>query len=192
MSAGCDFEFMEYIDEKSIDANLLCHICTKPFKDPVCTPCDHSFGRACIKKWFDTNKNGSCPMCKMEPIKEENLTRISGPLRNIMDNIPVRCLLCEKMDLIRGNFKDHLEKTCPKAQVTCKAADIKCPWEGTREDLSEHMNACVFEPLRPVLTVLIAENQKLKSQVQNHAAEIKKLAQKIDKLDHGKKEKLIS
>lgn len=186
MSAGCDFECMEYMDENSIDSNLLCHICTKPLKDPVCTPCDHSFGRTCITTWLEENGKTSCPMCQMDPITTQNLTGISGPLRKILDGIRVRCLSCNEKDLIRGNFKDHIEKTCPKANVTCRAADIKCPWMGTREELLGHMNTCVFEPLRPVLTVLIAENRQLKSEVQLHTEEIRKLVLKVRELGGGK------
>ncbi|CAF0880506.1 unnamed protein product [Rotaria sordida] len=182
MTDGCEFEFMEYMDEQSIDRNLICSICHKPLKDPVCTPCDHTYGRACITQWLHQSNNCSCPVCVKKPLSINELTQASRPLRNILDQLRVQCILCAQTDLQRGNFVDHINKVCPKSVVQCKAADIKCPWEGPRNELQNHITTCIFEPLRPVLASLIAESRQLIDHVQQHDKEIKELTQKMYQL----------
>jgi hypothetical protein len=186
MAGGCEFDFMEYMDENSIDPNLICSICHKPFKEPVCTPCDHTYGRACITHWLTHNINYSCPMCLKQPLLIKDLTQASRPLRNMLDQVRIRCTLCEETGLQRGNFLDHINKICPKATVQCPAADIKCPWKGPRDELNSHVSVCVFESLRPVLATLIAENRRLIDQVGKHENEIKKLTKQMSQLNQGK------
>jgi len=186
MAGGCEFEFMEYMDEDSIDPNLTCSICHKPLKEPVCTPCDHTYGRACITRWLAENKTRSCPTCLKQPISNKELIQASRPLRNILDQIRVECILCGQTGLQRGNFLDHINKVCAKALVQCQAADIKCPWKGPRDELQNHVSTCVFEPLRPVLASLIAENRQLIDKVKKHDNEIRQLTQRISKLSNSK------
>ena len=187
MSVSCEFESMTYVDEQSIDPNLICIICTKPFKDPVCTPCDHSYGRACITEWLVENNKDSCPTCKHTLISIDGLTQASRPLRNMLDSIRVQCLLCNQANIQRGSFADHLGKTCSKAKVSCSAADIRCPWQGIREDLENHTSTCIFEPLRPVLASLIAENRELNEQVQRHDRVIRQLAEQMTEIRTSKR-----
>jgi len=186
MANSCEFEFMEYINEDSIDPNLICSICHKPLKDPVSTPCDHTYGRGCITHWLTQEIKYSCPMCLKQPLLIKDLTPVGGILRNIIDRFQVRCTLCEQTGLQRGNFFDHINRFCPKATVECQAADIKCPWKGLRDELQNHVSTCVFEPLRPVLATLIAENQQLINQVQKHDNEIKELTKKMSQMSNSK------
>ena len=57
------------------------------------------------------------------------------------------------------------KNACKRAVVPCKAADIKCPWKGAREQLEKHLEECVFEPLRPALEEIIMENKELKEKM---------------------------
>ncbi|CAF3201770.1 unnamed protein product, partial [Rotaria sp. Silwood2] len=170
------------MDEQSIDPNLICSICHKALKDPICTPCDHTYGRECITQWLNQNDKSSCPMCLQKPMSINELTQASRPLRNMLDQIRIRCTLCAQTGLQRGNFVDHINKFCPKSVVPCQAVDITCPWKGPRDELQSHISTCVFEPLRPVLSSLIAENRQLIDQVQKHDNEIKKLVQQMHQL----------
>jgi hypothetical protein len=186
MASSCEFDFMDYVDEDSIDPNLICSICHKPLKDPVCTPCDHTYGRTCITHWLTQNINYSCPICLKQPLLIKDFTQVSRPLRNMLDQLRVRCTLCEQTGLQRGNFLDHINKFCPKAMVQCQAADIECPWKGPRDELHNHVSVCIFEPLRPVLGTLLAENQQLIGQVRQHDKEIKKLTKQMSQLNKSK------
>jgi hypothetical protein len=104
----------------------------------------------------------------------------------MLDQLQVQCTSCEQTGLQRGNFSDYINKFCPKATVECEAADIKCPWKGLREELQNHVSTCVFEPLRPVLATLIAENQQLINQVKKHDKEIKELREKMSQMNNSK------
>ena len=179
MTHSCEFDFMEYLDEESIDMNLICSICHKPFKDPVSTPCDHTYGRECITHWLTQGVRYSCPTCNKQPLLLKDLTPVSRLLKNILDQFRVRCTLCDQSGLQRGNFADHINNVCPGAKVACRAADIRCPWKGLRSELDEHTSVCVFEPLRPVLATLIAENRQLTEHVGRHAKQIEKLTAKL-------------
>ncbi|CAF1293167.1 unnamed protein product [Didymodactylos carnosus] len=179
MAINCEFEFMEYVDEDNIDSNLICSICQKPFKEPVCTPCDHTYGRICISQWLDQNNHDSCPICIKQPLSINDFIQASRPLRCMLDQLRVRCILCGETNIQRGNFGDHINKICPEAIVECQAVDIKCPWKGTRNKLHDHVAACIFEPLRPILALLIVQNRQLTDQVQKHDNEIKNLKEKV-------------
>jgi hypothetical protein len=191
MSASCEVEFMEYVDEESIDPNLICNICHKPLKDPVSTSCDHIYGSACINHWLTSSIHYSCPTCQKQPLLITELVRANRLVRNILDDLRVRCTLCEESGMKRGNFHDHITKVCPKAVVECQAADIKCPWKGKREELDNHVSTCIFEPLRPVLGSLITENRQLTDQVQKHDKEIKNLTQRMSQMSSRSKYKFL-
>ena len=93
----------------------------------------------------------------------------------MLDQFRVQCTLCQQTGLQRGNFVDHISKSCPQATVVCQAADIKCPWTGPRVDLPNHAAVCVFEPLRPILGSLMSDNAQLQQEVQRLSDEVSSL-----------------
>ncbi len=163
-------ETFEYMNKTSIDPELICNICESPFNDPCCTSCDETFCRKCIMQWIQKG-NSSCPHCRRS-LSINNLRQVPRPLQNMLDRLPVKCLICRQTKLERGNFDDHIQKVCPKMVVTCPSADIKCPWTGHRDQLNQHLVDCRFEPIRPVMIQLIAENGELKDHVNQQTIEI--------------------
>jgi chromosome segregation ATPase len=93
-------------------------------------------------------------------------------VRNLLDRIPVKCIVCGQGDLRRGDFDDHIQKVCPKIVVSCSSADIKCSWTGQRDQLNQHLLDCRFQSIRPVITEFIAEYQQLKDQVNQQVTQI--------------------
>jgi len=85
---------------------------------------------------------------------------------NQLDRLLVRCLLCGESNIQRCNYQNH-ENTCVKKIVLCSAADIKCSWKGTRDELTVHLNNCPFEQLRPIIDELKNEIQMRKNELQN-------------------------
>jgi hypothetical protein len=84
---------------------------------------------------------------------------------NMLDNLLVKCKTCHQTAIQRGNFKDHL-KTCRKRnKCSCSASDIRCPWIGPYDQLSVHLSQCPYEQLRPILTEILIENQRLREQL---------------------------
>ena len=155
----------EYIDFDSINCELICSICSKPFVVPVSTPCDHTFCQDCIQRWIE-KKNKPCPTCRQQIKSIDMCIPVNRPLRNMLDRLPIKCLSCEQTIAQRDQFNDHIRKVCPKMNISCSAADIKCTWTGPREDLDKHLTTCQFEPVRSLLSPLISDNQRLNTEKQ--------------------------
>ena len=91
-----------------------------------------------------------------------SFTSIDEPIVLQMFNNPfVRCAKCHEENIRLGGLDQHEQKACGQTIASCKAADIKCPWIGSREQLSEPMISCVFEPLRSALAKLINYGKRI-------------------------------
>lgn len=156
----------EYVDESSIDENYKCNICNEPFFVPVTTSCDHTYCHNCLDLWLNEG-HASCPTCRHQLSTHDIKPVTTRLVLNILDRIQVKCSRCQQTGIQRGNFSDHMSKICPKALVNCPASDVQCPWSGVRDQLSTHLSACNYEPLRPMLKNLIETNEKLEKQVQS-------------------------
>ena len=168
----------EYIDEELISECLKCKICTNPFIDPVqtkCHPKPHAFCYDCISEWLQ--RDLSCPSCRQD-LKTEDLTSIyDGITIDLLNELPVQCLLCYQRGIERGDFNEHVNKRCVKQIVSCYATDIECPWSGPREELKKHLRKCPYIALRIKLTEIISKNKQLRKQLDEQQAEISKLQQ---------------
>ncbi|CAF4279856.1 unnamed protein product [Rotaria socialis] len=154
----------EYLNETSIDELLICHICRSPLVDPISSPCQHTACCQCIKRWL--KNTSSCPVCRKSLVENDLKPVTERILLQMLNRLKVKCTECGQTDLERGNFNDHIEKACTNSTVECPSAAIKCPWRGQRDQLNDHLATCVFEPIRPMFSELINENQQLKEQVQ--------------------------
>lgn len=149
----------EYMDENSISNELKCSICRVPFREPASLRCEHTFCHQCIEHWLE--ENDSCPTCRRtlrstSPRRRARARprRVTTPIVvNQLNELLVRCNLCQEANIQRGNFDGH-EKRCPKGMVPCTAADIRCEWTGTRDQLEEHLIECSFEKFRPIINSL--------------------------------------
>ena len=137
----------EYMDESKTNSLLLCCKCEKPFVDPV----------------TDRNQQRGCRLCLSD----------SSPLTDIrewivlemLNSLLVKCTRCGQKDIPRGKLAEHENRSCRRATVACKNADIKCTWRDAREHLDEHVAQCVFGPLRPALADILTENQQLQERI---------------------------
>jgi hypothetical protein len=154
---------IEYIDDTSIDPELMCNICRGNFKDPYCTQCDHTFCGQCITQRI-RNGNAICPRCA-KPISIFDVKPASRIIRDLLTRSRVVCQYCGQMGIQRENFNDHLNRGCPKVEVICPASDVNCPWIGQREQLDGHLKICVYNSLHSLLSKLITENRQLKEQI---------------------------
>ena len=53
-------------------------------------------------------------------------------------------------------MKTHLQQ-CSGIIIPCAAVDIKCPWEGKRQEMNNHLKRCVFQRMRPIIQHLQTE-----------------------------------
>ena len=137
----------EYMADCPINELLVCEVCQYPLNDPRSTPCEHTFCYQCIIGWL--TRTSSCPICRNSlSINELKLTdRI---VIRMLDQLKVKCTRCGQTDIERGNFSDHVEKTCMNSTVSCPSAVINCECKGSRDLLNDHIAACMFESFRPM------------------------------------------
>lgn len=140
----------EYVDERSIDPDLICSICTEPFIDPVyIASCHHVFCRSGMKQVLVIQP--ACPLCRHEPIRYEELLPADSDMIARLDDLSLNCQLCGQTKISRKDFQEHVQLQCPKAEIMCHAADLKCPWRGSRDQLDTHLASCRFQPIRDLL-----------------------------------------
>lgn len=155
----------EYLNESSIDDLLKCDVCMMPLIDPISTTCQHKLCHQCISRWL--KRSPSCPVCRKEPLQEKDLKPITERLIiQMLNQLKVKCKQCGQAGMERGNFNDHIEKTCPKTTIVCPAAEFKCSWKGQREQLNDHLATCIFESIPPAIKEVLIENRQLKQQIQ--------------------------
>lgn len=159
-----------YMDETSINDYLKCRICKKPFVDPVSNTNGDTFCRKCLTEFLRQN-----PSTRSGSISPEN-GQILGKMQSyksvtepivlqMLNDLLVRCPKCYKTNIKRGQLEEHKNQSCPKATVLCTAADIKCNWMGTREELDQHADGCRFQPLRSAFQSLFDEQNELKTRL---------------------------
>ncbi|CAF1201427.1 unnamed protein product [Rotaria sordida] len=177
------------MDEDSIDAEVKCSICTEAFIDPVViSSCKHIFCRSGIETVLQDKP--VCPLCRHEPITLNELQLADHTMVDYLNQLLVKCDTCDEKDIQRNLFDEHIKKLCPKVQMTCSAADLKCGWTGLRDQLDEHVAHCTFELMRPILGQLPVmteemkriqnDNQELQLQVNGLVHRCKQLERKIN------------
>lgn len=172
-ASGSQYDY-EYMDESKVHDLLKCKICKKPFIDPVTTSDNRRFCRAC----FVHDNNSTRPTVDIS----DSLAPVTETLvLEMLNAILVRCIRCGMKDIERGKFIEHISTICPKAQVQCTAADVKCPWVGAREELDDHYEHCRFESLRPVLAEIMYEQSTLRRRIE--ALEVQLLGQRLEQTD---------
>ena len=172
----------EYINEDSIDPEFICIICGRPFSDPLSTPCDHTFCRKCITGSINAGNIG-CPTCRQQPMLQNNLAPASRIVRKLLDDLLIKCRLCGETELKRGNFNKHISNECRKVCISCTSTDILCPWKGPRDQLDSHIQTCIFQSSRAILTDLITNNQQLEEQIKQQGAQIKQQNARMELLE---------
>ena len=116
----------DYINEESINPNLICTICMEPFQSPIITACDHIFCVLCIQSWIVNNS--SCPVCRHSLTRNNCFnTKISPKLLSELDCLLVQCQKCDKVGIERVNFDKHYER-CSKTYTMALSSFVRNPW----------------------------------------------------------------
>ncbi len=176
-----------YMNEDSIERLLKCSICVKPFIDPVITRDNDRFCRRCVTEKLQADQS---PDFNRQSSFIENLIPIDESiLLDMLDNLLVQCSECQQINIRRKQFQEHLITECPKRIALCKASDLKCPWNGSFEDLDNHVKTCTFELLRPILSEAlqsrISSNEQQQQEIEQLKKQIEQYENRIDKLQKG-------
>ncbi|UJR14342.1 hypothetical protein I4U23_001338 [Adineta vaga] len=135
--------YYEYINEESIDNTLICQICFKPLIEPVITSCENRFCRVCIEESLDEHYI-RCHLCAKSFLTKQLHPLNDSSILLILDQLKIKCKLCNEMNLERVLFSKHIYQNCAKAIVTCSTNEKNCPWIGLREDLRTHLISCEY------------------------------------------------
>lgn len=150
-----------YMDERSIHPVLKCKLCTRPFVDPVTTQTKDTYCRACILSIINRGRNqDSARVMQLTPVTEKLVL-------DMLDSLLVRCTKCGESNIMRGQLDEHENRACMQASVVCIAADLKCPWVGTRDELDDHLGQCQFQPLRSALGCIFIDHDQFKTRLEN-------------------------
>eukprot|EP01120_Amphizonella_sp_Union-15-10_P009280 TRINITY_DN3480_c0_g1_i1.p1 TRINITY_DN3480_c0_g1~~TRINITY_DN3480_c0_g1_i1.p1 ORF type:complete len:229 (+),score=23.77 TRINITY_DN3480_c0_g1_i1:43-687(+) len=185
-----DLKSLRYLNEDSIQEDLLCPICRLPFNEPVEHPiigkggCSQVYCQDCVR-----NLN-SCPHCQ-NPVSSWNILRktpaIQRFLFNPLDELRVYCPTCD-CSVARGQLLDHMniclkpcsrgcgveitpnkekehESICTNMIIPCRALNVMCPWQGPRKNSIEHEEKCPYVQLQPLLKSLMDENKQLRLEI---------------------------
>ncbi|CAF3810154.1 unnamed protein product [Adineta steineri] len=98
----------------------------------------------------------------------EGLCPTNRVVFDILDRLLVQCKACRQINIQRGNFDKHSNRYCLKTFTACLAVDLKCPWQGPRDQLTAHLSTCSYEIMRPVLTHLMSTINNLTVRMQQY------------------------
>jgi hypothetical protein len=169
------FDDYEYLNENSIDAELKCALCMSPFQSPTSGACGHTFCQGCVQGWVA--RQSTCPTCRIRTSTEDFRPISTRIVINLLDRLLVRCKRCDQTNIPRGDVNEH-EKRCPNQTISCPAFDIKCPWKGTQNALTAHLEECPFQKMRPVIEDLYEQSKKRDEPL---LAELQTVRQQLEK-----------
>ena len=102
-------------------------------------PCEHYFCKLCIDQWLVSNKNPSCPECRIE----FSVFDLTGPtifIKRAFENLKIKC---EYNDCDSFVPYDEIQKH----QLVCDSALVDCSVCGSRiakNKMKNHMETSVF------------------------------------------------
>ena len=164
----------EYMNEGLIDDELKCSVCHRPFSSPMSTDiCGHTFCQQCIELWLQ--KHQTCPTCRRRVLLSNYNPVSTRVVLNLLNRIPVRCILCRELNIEHGNFSSH-QKHCVNRTVSCSFADLSCSWDGRESERTEHERTCPYRQVRSLVDDLRSQNRTLQSTVQKQAEQIRFLS----------------
>ena len=131
---GYEDELFQY----PVGTSLHCCICINVFKDPVMCQNEHIFCRACITTHLVYSH--TCPAC-MQPLTVETLMRAPRSIRNMLDELSIRCEFfdrgCGKFVQL-GDLERHVAD-CGFAHALCSSEG--CQLVVNKQDLLHHETA---------------------------------------------------
>ena len=144
---GLDEDFVNEVRD-----TLICHICTKPLRDPHLTVCcGHNFCESCLEQWSKKHREQCCPFCRstgkeFQHVLDKKTKREINALKVRCSNRKKGCRWVGEL----GTLKSHLDAKdgCGYVTVTCPNA-CKNIQKFMRKDLQHHLKVeCEERPYR--------------------------------------------
>ena len=124
-----------------VQDRFLCPICQGVMADPVQGPCQHEFGKDCIRQWLAPSS--ACPVCRLD-LRQDGLVQ-ARLMRELVETLPMRCIhqgqgCTARVTLVTRS--SHVESECPF--VTCRFEN--CHEVVPRTQKQSHEDACQHNP----------------------------------------------
>jgi len=166
---GTDYEYM---NEASIDEDLVCSICGTVMNNPCRTPCGHHFCRECIAKWLEQHQ--TCPLCSKEHLKVNHLGKAETRICDQLNQLRVKCKHCGRTNISRGRINDHIQNDCSTITLFTSRRH-------RQDDLLDNDFATpIMEPAGSLINQIMAENFQLKEQLEHQKTIISRHTDQID------------
>ncbi|KAI8049268.1 WD40-repeat-containing domain protein [Syncephalis plumigaleata] len=154
--------------------SFFCPVCQDVYTDPVITrACNHSFCYACL---FQSLENESlCPLCRGYIHSEELHPNLA--LSNLIGELMVYCGYREHgclQTMRKDDLVAHMAQ-CEYKPVICDHASLGCEYKGVAAFMPEHLNHCVYEQLKPLISSMSARIDLLEERLQKQHNELEML-----------------
>lgn len=127
---------------------FLCAVCLDVVDDPIMTPCDHLFCKACFSP---RSIRGRCPSCREKVEQVKQLNRI---LKQVYDSLKLKCSESGCKEVLNvSNYKSH-DKSCPKRFFDCAKCGCKINLDSSRNhDCIEYLKHQLMATKEKIVTV---------------------------------------
>eukprot|EP00735_Rhodelphis_limneticus_P005006 TRINITY_DN16697_c0_g1::TRINITY_DN16697_c0_g1_i1::g.23605::m.23605 TRINITY_DN16697_c0_g1::TRINITY_DN16697_c0_g1_i1::g.23605 ORF type:complete len:146 (+),score=-10.33,sp/Q5R7T5/RNF41_PONAB/44.78/3e-30,zf-C3HC4/PF00097.20/4.2e-11,zf-C3HC4/PF00097.20/1.9e+03,zf-C3HC4_2/PF13923.1/2e-09,zf-C3HC4_2/PF13923.1/9.2e+02,zf-TRAF/PF02176.13/6e+03,zf-TRAF/PF02176.13/0.17,zf-TRAF/PF02176.13/1.6e-05,zf-TRAF/PF02176.13/0.00072,zf-C3HC4_3/PF13920.1/5.1e-09,zf-RING_2/PF13639.1/7.8e-09,zf-C3HC4_4/PF15227.1/4.2e-0 len=142
MNGQNGYDIERFVD--SPDENLLCVICSGVMREPLSSPCGHSFCASCIRQWVGGPVPRSCPVCRSN-LSSSMLHPVPLLVKSMLAKLRIKCEHkergCEEI-ITLDRLESHL--------ISCPYRPVPCPNHGCgatvlSSHLPSHRQGCQFE-----------------------------------------------
>ncbi|KAM8760266.1 tripartite motif-containing protein 16-like [Acanthopagrus schlegelii] len=154
-----------------------CSVCLDLLKDPVTTPCGHSYCKNCIKDHWDTEDEKriySCPQCRKSFTPRPELLK-NTMLAALVEQLKKTGLQAAAADLCYAGAEDVACDVCTGRKLRAVKSCLSCPASYCEKHLQPHYEAAFLKKHK-----LVEPSEKLQENICSRHDEVMKMFCRTD------------
>ncbi len=167
----------------SIDHQLICTICNKPFNDSPSFPCNHRFCQQCMTQELQ-EKHISCPNCH-ETLLINDFQEVHPALRKKINDLPVKFYKDQQTILCSENIHDPINKASSENDEKSLFPSML---HHQNEQQDQGSIALLFDPFRSLLNDPIRPSRQPKEKIneskEQHQLQLTEQLRNNEQLQH--------